>query len=216
MPNLVKNRITDQTVKSAHSRDKRYELRDGELRGFMLRVNRNGTKSWYVQLNRTQKRKISDANLMTAAIARYRARDILVANQAAARPRKDQQSTLKLNTYLRGRYTDWKAPMSPWAQRDINRLCNALGELGQMSINELGVSHLERWKLKRVVKVKPATANRELAALRAALNKAISWGLTDNNPAQQVKNARSAGKSTTRVLNDTERDRLYSVLDSGV
>ena len=46
----------------------------------MLRVNPSGTKSWYVQLDRNHKQKIADAAVLTASVARYRAKDILVRN----------------------------------------------------------------------------------------------------------------------------------------
>ena len=78
MPVLINSQITDLVVRNARPREERYEIRDSLLRGFMLRVNPTGTKAWYVQLDRNHKRKIADAGLLTAAVARYRAKDILV------------------------------------------------------------------------------------------------------------------------------------------
>jgi hypothetical protein len=128
VPKRSKIKITDQVVKYARSGSNRYEIRDAELSGFMLRVNLNGTKSWYVQLNRTQKRKIGDAGMMTAAVARYRARDFLASNSVADYSRKPLARSIKLSQFLLGRYANWKSSQSRWAQRDIHRLCSALSE----------------------------------------------------------------------------------------
>jgi integrase len=180
----------------------------------MLRVNLNGTKSWYVQLNRTQKRKIGDAGMMTAAVARYRARDFLASNSAADYSRQPLARSIKLSQFLLGRYANWKSSQSRWAQRDIHRLCSALGELGDLMINEIGLSHVERWKMKRTLRVKRTTANRELATLRAALTKAVEWGMLDRNPALRVKQSSTEDKQVTRVLNDRERNRLRYALNA--
>ena len=106
MPKLSQTVISDFTAQSARPKARRYEIRDAELRGFMLRVNPGGTKSWYVQLDRNHKRKIGDARVLTATRARYRARDLLERAEslksAASGP-----GLPSLGGFLIGRYGDW-------------------------------------------------------------------------------------------------------------
>ena len=48
LPKLSTIIISDFVLKNALARPHRYEIRDAELRGFMLRVNRNGTKDIFM------------------------------------------------------------------------------------------------------------------------------------------------------------------------
>ena len=178
----------------------------------MLRVNPSGTKSWYVQLDRNHKRKISDAGLLTAAVARYRAKDILVQQSVSNGKPLGKAGQQTLGEFLQGRYTKFKTPQSNYCKRDIQRLHTALGSLTRERLEHIGTSKLERWKLKRAGKVSPATVNRELTMLRTALNQACSWGLLADNPANRVRLRKDQQSTRPRVLNRHERERLNGVL----
>lgn len=170
----------------------------------MLRVNPCGTKSWYVQLDRNHKRKIGDSSVLTASMARYRARDLLqraVQLKAAAKGR--QQPCLR--SFLEGRYSLWLERRSRFGKRDTRRLVSALGGLANERIDQLGLSQVERWKLKRARAVSPATLNRELAALKSAMNCALRWQLIAENPLKRIKMRHDTGSAIPRVLSESER-----------
>jgi len=213
MPKLSTTQITDLVARNAKPKDRRYEIRDSELRGFMLRVSPNGARAWYVQLGRNRKRKISDAGLLSASVARYRARDILVRETLAdigKQPARSQHGTL--GEFLQGAYTELKGRTNPYGKRDIRRLCAALGELAAERLEHVGVSKLEHWKLKRCRKVKPATINREISMLKTAFEQAREWGMLADNPASKLKLRRNSERKMPRTLNPVERMRLDKVL----
>ncbi len=178
----------------------------------MLRVNPTGTKSWYVQLDRNHKRKIADAGLLTAAVARYRARDVLVQQAIASGKPLGKAGQQTLGAFLEDRYSKFKAQRSKYITRDIKRLCTALGSLTKERLEHIGTSKLERWKLKRARQVCPATVNRELSMLRTALNQACIWGLLADNPANRIRLRKDQQSKKPRVLNKPERERLNEVL----
>lgn len=178
----------------------------------MLRVNPSGTKSWYVQLDRNHKRKISDAGLLTAAVARYRAQDVLVRQAITYGKPVGKAGNLTLGEYLEGRYGKFRARSSKYGTTDISRLCTALGSLKKEQLNLVGVSKLERWKLKRARMVSPATVNRELSMLRSALDQACKWQLLPDNPASDVTLRSSRPLRPPRILKEPERDRLMQAL----
>lgn len=189
----------------------RYEVRDAQLRGFMLRVNPSGTMAWYVQLDRNRKRKIGDTTRLTASMARYRAQDMLM---RASKLRKSTRSgpDHTLGGFLKGSYSRWIGHKSPYGQQDIRRLSAALGELSGERIDQVGISKIERWKLQRLRRISPSTFNRELASLRVALDKARDWRLVTDNPARRVKLRKESPAHRIRYLEKSESERLHAVL----
>jgi integrase len=55
------------------------------------------------------------------------------------------------------------------------------------SLNKINVEMIEKYKIKRSERIKPATVNKELTALKHIFNKAIQWGYQKENPVTQVK-----------------------------
>jgi integrase len=102
---------------------------------------------------------------------------------------------------------------SRFGVRDTRRLLRALGDLAAQPIDEVGTSHIERWKLQRANQVRPATVKRELNALSAALSRAQSWQLLTENPARRVRHRTEQPDNRTRVLSDVERNRLMNRLN---
>jgi len=178
----------------------------------MLRVNPSGTKSWYIQLDRNHKQKIADAAVLTASVARYRAKDILMQHCLGRSGLPGKAGRLTLGGFLAGRYGRLKKRQSKYEQRDLRRLYSALGPLTDERLENLGLSKLERWKLIRKGEVSSATFNRELSMLRTALKQACKWQLLLDNPAIKVKLHKVPKARTPRFLTRTERERLFRAL----
>ena len=211
MPKLTTLELSDLTARNARPAQRRYEIRDAKLRGFMLRVSPSGAKSWYVQLDRKHKRKIGDTGVLTASMARYRARDLLQRADHLKSSRVGHHVPT-LGHFLTGRYSHWIERRTRYGKRDTQRLFSALGVLADERIDHVGLSQIERWKMQRSREVSPGTLNRELSALKAALNCAIRWKLISDNPATRVK-MKSGGRVTPpRSLSNAERQALLDNL----
>ncbi len=178
----------------------------------MLRVNPSGTKSWYIQLDRNHKQKIADLAVLTASVARYRAKDILVRQALTGGGLPGKASQLTLGEFLAGRYGQLRKRQSRYGQRDLRRLCTALGILLDERLEHLGLSKLERWRLKREGQVSSATVNREISMLRTALRQACKWQLLLVNPATRLKLRKVPPVGKPRFLTLAERERLYKTL----
>ncbi len=178
----------------------------------MLRVNPTGSKSWYIQLDRNHKQKIADVSVLTASVARYRAKDILAGRALGRGPLPGNAGKVSLGKFLEGRYSQLKKRQSRYGQRDLRRLHAALGPLTEERLENLSLSKLERWRLKRERRVNPATVNRELSMLRTALAQACKWQLLLDNPAAKIKLRKSPPPRQPRFLTPAERERLCRVL----
>ena len=94
-----------------------------------------------------------------------------------------------------------------YGQRDLKRLCSALGTLKEERLEHLGLSKLERWRLKREDQVSSATVNRELSMLRTALIQACKWQLLLFNPVTKVRLRKDTQTRKPRFLTRAERER---------
>jgi len=92
-----------------------------------------------------------------------------------------------LNEYLSGTYMDWAVQNRKLGSKIVNRMiftCEMMLNTRVDRINELQV---ERWKAARLKSgVTPSTVKRDLAELKAALNRAVKWGYALDNPAKGV------------------------------
>ncbi len=178
----------------------------------MLRVNPSGSKSWYIQLDRNHKQKIADAAVLTPSVARYRAKDILARQSLTGGGLPGKASRLTLGEFLEEKYGPLKRRQSKYGQRDLRRLCAALGTVLEERLAHLNLSKLERWRLKREGQVSSATVNRELSMLRTALEQACKWHFLPDNPAIKLKLRKAPAAGTPRFLTRAERERLGKTL----
>ncbi len=178
----------------------------------MLRVNPSGTKCWYIQLDRKHKQKIADAAVLSASVARYRAKDILARNSLCGGKLPGKASRLTLGGFLEGRYARLKKRQSRYGERDLKRLYVALGDLVDVRIEHLGLGKLERWRMLRASKVSTATVNREISMLRTALQQACKWRLLLDNPAKKLSLSKVQAAEKPRYLTPVERARLFKIL----
>ncbi len=71
-------------------------------------------------------------------------------------------------------------------EKDITSIrVNLVPFLRGKYLYEVAPKLVEKYKTMRVEKVKNSTVNKELAALKAMLNKAVQWGYIENNPSSR-------------------------------
>ena len=58
---------------------------------------------------------------------------------------------------------------------------------GDIPLPSLTMQHLDNFKIKRLIEVSAVTVNRELQALRASMNTAVSWKFIEINPFSKMK-----------------------------
>lgn len=79
-------------------------------------------------------------------------------------------------------------------QRELSIMRILDREFGEKNIVDITNWNIEQWKKDRREKVKPATVNRELAALKSMFKKAVEWKRLNENPARQVKLFKTQGR----------------------
>lgn len=114
-----------------------------------------------------------------------------------------------LKTWLSGKENEL-APMTyrKYTELVYGRLIPALGSL---RVAQLRPAHVEAYKARVVSEgLAPSTIKHHLAVLSGALNRAVSWELTEKNAASNVGRPKERGRKM-RALSEEEAGRLVGV-----
>ena len=79
----MKAKILNRLISELKTREKPYEIRDTELRGFILRVQPTGSKTFYAEYGRGKRISIGRADTLTVAQARDEAKRKLANKRAS-------------------------------------------------------------------------------------------------------------------------------------
>lgn len=194
------------------------DVRDTKQPGLVLRTRTSGVSSYLVSLGRGRWYTLGLASTLTADEARGLARDKLSEQSHGADPiaEKRQKHAATFEQFLTDHYT-------PWATEHLKSAAGVLARLraqfvplfGNLSLSQIDGFSVERWRTERLKRgVTKATANRDLAALRAALSKAVAWGLLADHPLRRIRQAKEDRAATVRYLTADEEARLRAALQA--
>jgi len=146
---------------------------------------------------------------LTLAEAKAQAQAAVTARRQS---RVDRATTLR--TYLTETYGPWVTAHKKTGAETLARLLATFPDLLETPLAELSAFTIERWRTKRLNEddVTPATVNRDLAALRGALSRAVEWGRLTAHPMRTVKAAKTDPIGHIRFLTAAEATRLRAAL----
>lgn len=209
--------IGNRFVSSLKPHNKPYEIRDQKLTGFLLRVQPSGIMTYICQYARGKRITIGKTDVLTPVQAREQAKKILADAVRGIDPmaEKRKQKEYSLKTYLADVYGPWAENHHRNGPATIARLkANFLADFGNKKLPEISAWSIEKWRSSRLKNgTRPATVNRDINALKAALSRAVQWGFLDGNPLASVKPIKVDGASRVRFLYDEEEHALRSALD---
>ncbi|MBN8224690.1 MAG: site-specific integrase [Xanthomonadales bacterium] len=231
MPALTQSRIeTAQVGRSP------VDLRDSKTRGLLCRVHPSGRRVFYVEWKRGQRYLIGDYPITTLARARAVATEVLadyldrqrhsraggpgpvpeLVLLKRGRDAADKGNAVEtLRDLISGDYGDWAEANRKSGKATRNRLLSAFASVLDTRLADVNPLQLERWRRDRLADgVSPATVNRDFAALRGALSKAVEWGHLGANPMRAVKASKEDKLTRVRYLSADEEKRLRDVLSA--
>jgi integrase len=209
--------ITADLVKRLKPDEKPYEVWDTELKGFIVRIQPSGLKTYLVEYARHKRITIGQSTpQFTAAEARKesgkRIADYVKGKDPMEAKRAGRAYTLE--SFIEEKY-------SPWAETHLRHSKDSLGKisawypaLGKSKLPDITTWNVEK---QRAAWMKagsnPLTINHKIASLKAALNKAVQWGILKSNPVSSIKLSRMDSSARIRYLTDDEEKRLRETLD---
>lgn len=210
--------LSVRTVERLAPADDAYEVRDRKTRGFLIRVQPTGVKTWYCEYRRGQRIRIGRVDLITPTEARAQAVKLLLLAQNGEDPaagRRLQRKVETLRDFLEDHYEPWARQNHGSAEATIARIRSTLNLFLDVKLNRITHVDVERWRTTRLRGgTKPATVDRDLAALRGALSRAVEWDLLPAHPLAKMKMLNAADEGPPRYLTNDEEKRLRAALDS--
>ncbi len=217
MPVLPKP-LTTYAVSKLRPRERRFDVRDGALKGFFIRIHPSGSRTYFIEYPRDRRWRIGSAAEYSLKDARERAKQIKAEVQEHGQPlevlRNDQSGTLR--SFIEGPYMEWASAHQSHGKQMVTRILGALSKkVLDTPLVDLRKTHLERWQTSRLKDgIRPSTINRETAQIRSALHHAVddpAYSITEN-PAVGIKAKRVDRVGVTRYLEPDERRRLMPAL----
>ena len=206
--------LTDARIAALGPRKTSYDLRDGKLRGFGVRVTPSGKKRFFVHCQHDGERVwriIGDAGTMDVREARSRATDMLAAI------RRGEIETIGYGDASLGtvaaavleRYERVWKPNTLRVNRDYLKN-QILPHFADRPIAEIDRREVRNWFAS--LRATPVAADRSMPVLSVIMREAERMGLRPegSNPCKGVRRYRRKGRE--RFLSDDELRRLSAVL----
>jgi len=214
----MRARISARTLNSAAAkpRGKPFEIRDDLLKGFMVRVQPSGVRTYYLQVDRSTRIKIAAVNGLTPDEARERATKIL-GNAAHGRAPLEGIAGARgdtLGNFLEEHYLPWLRANRPRSAKDTEKRLNSnfkpwfSRQLSAISVGDIEAWTVERYRDGR----KPTTAMRGLMALSGVMTRAVKLKRINENPIKEADKPRLDLSPKVRFLDEDEESRLRSAL----
>jgi len=214
----MRAKLTSKLVADAAPQAKPYEIADSELRGLILRVQPSGVKSYVVTWGRGRRRTLGRHPVLTVAGARTRAlRALAEASEhgeplAVTEARRAPPGTFcefmeQYGGHLRATAKAGKATVAA--------IGSVFGSWYDRRLTDISVSDWDALKAARLrAGMAPATVNRDLDRIKAALQQAVTWGHLDANPLAKAKRIKRGIESRVRYLSPEESESLRAALDA--
>lgn len=208
-----------------HPPDQVRDHRDPTLPGFVLRARPSGVHSWRVQLSNRRWLTLGRLEEVALADARHAAR----ARRAQAAlgqdiPRRKPAPCVTLRAFLDDTYETWMKSTYGRRTYQVTSIRAAFRDLLDLPLSEFTTDRVDRWRTMRKYRhvaapttgrsreVSHTTIQHNIAALRAALNRATEWGVISAMPLGRIKLRPTDENAVVRYLTADEEARLRTAL----
>lgn len=214
----MKARITGNLLTTLKPHSKPYEVYDTEIRGLILRIQPSGVMTYICRYAAGKRITLGPTTIIKLQRAREWAKDVLADYRATGKDpmeiRKAERA-YTLRAYIEERYGPWAESHLKSPDKWLHAIGRYLPDLGDKKLPDITPWLLEKHRSARLkAGVSAATANRNLTALKAALQKAVEWGILKVNPLAGVKRMREDANAVIRYLSADEERRLREALDA--
>lgn len=212
-------KITQTMAQNLAPQKRLFRVSDTLLKGFVMIVRPSGKKTFVVDYRRADGKrtdhKIGAANVLPVAEAREIAREFLAAIARGEEPTVPSE-VLTLKKLLDDFYGPWVTENRKTGRETVFMIQRSFESFLDIEISQFTLAQFEQWRTQRKKKqgVKASSINREVTALKAALNWGVTMDIIETNPLSKFKPlSESDSEKIVRYLSEDERSRLMKALD---
>ena len=221
----AKVKLTETAISRLKPKAQRFDVTDNSIANLCVRVYPSGKKSWVYRYRFEGKSKrflIGDAGSISPAKARQRAKTLaggvangIDPNAEKERERRDairsREGTLR--AFIEERYEPWATVERKTGAGTVKRIKYNFPVLLDKPMDRITHWEIERWrKDKHKAGGASTTTNRDIAALKACISKAVEWGVIDAHPLQGLKPSKVDRSAPIRLVSEDEEKRLRKAL----
>ena len=204
------------TSKEAQPQTKLFELCDTRLRGFTLRIQPSGVRSYYARFGRNRRIVIGKVDTLSPEEARTRCQKILGNVAHGQHPLHGIQGTdgMTLGMFIAEAYTTWVNASRPrTASNTLEKLYRLFRTWYPEPLTAVTVERIESWKARRLNEGRsPSTVLRDLFTLSSVLRRAVKAGELTENPVRRIDKPRIDRRGKVRFLDQAEEARLRTAM----
>lgn len=223
----MKAKLTASTLASIETQAAPYEVRDTEIKGFLLRVLPSGSQTYFFQYRNSKGRQQNYRIGPVGSLKPKQARDIaeklsgqvlagvdIQAAKKSARVEGERQKFQTWQGFIEHQFGPWATEHRRQGAETLRRLEANFGSmLKEKALVDINSWIVEKWRAGRLKDgVSKATLNRDVGDLKAALAKAKEWGLLEASPLATLKPFKLDERSVIRYLAPDEEKRLSEAL----
>ena len=225
----MRAKLKSRVVGGLKPQENPYEVFDTEIRGFLLRVEPSGTMTYYLAYQTREGKRGRYRIGRADALTPVQARDISVclaadvahgkdvhAEKVKARKAAERAKARTLVVFLDEVFAPWFRENQSRTTDTIRKVKIAFPELLSKPMDTTTPWWVEKWRTeRRKAGIAATTINRQAAALKAVLSKAVDWGYLDESPLARgkLKPLRTDDIGKLRYLSPDEERRLREALD---
>lgn len=169
-------KITNTLIKNLMNIGKQYEIWDTDVKGLLVRMNVDGSSTYYCQYARGKKIKIAKTNIISPAQARKKALKILnnwndgILPNAKRNPKK-----ITLEYFLKEYYKPWALQHKKSPLKSLARIDRCFTKcFSEKELKDLTPAVIEQWRTNRLGNgISKETLNIDVATFKAAISKAV-------------------------------------------
>ena len=219
-------KLTQAVVNGLKPEAKTYDIRDSELKDFLVCVNPSGSASYVLgyrnKAGQSRRYTIGKVGQITAKQARSIAQKqkLEIANgqdpneeKRLARKQAEKRKKSTFKAFFENRYRKYVETHHKQPAGAIARLEKFVDRWGNIPLSEINFRLLNDYRTERKNNgIASSTINRELTIVRGMFRLAMEENVIQSNPFKNLKNLRIDRNPITRFLEDEEEDRLIEEL----
>ncbi|MCH8136128.1 MAG: site-specific integrase [Proteobacteria bacterium] len=224
-PEHLPKRLTETSVSKLLPADRRYDIRDHQISNLYLTVYPSGKRTWvfrYRAAGKSKRYRIGDGDSISPTKARTKAKTLAGAIAIGLDPNIEKQAERRkarkvkegtLRAFIEDRYEPWALIERKSGAETVASIKSGFSFLLNKPMESVTHWEMEKWRKERhKAGISPSTTNRQIAALRACMSKAVEWEVIDSHPLQGLKPARVDKTSVIRIIDESEEKRLRRAL----